>query len=180
MKDFRINQEIRAKKVMTIDPEGNSLGLLDIHQALDMARDLELDLVEVSPNLSPSVCKIMDYGKHRYKVAKQGRQHSAKQKKVEVKEIRISVRTEEHDMNFKAKNAIKFMQKGHKVKMELVLKGREKANQDFARQKFEMFIGYIYDIVKNDPKTVEKEIVKIQDTEKSPRGYSAMIEFKRN
>lgn len=180
MKEFKINQEIRAPKVMVIDLEGENLGLLDTAKAIEIAREKELDLVEVSPNLNPPVCKIMDYGKHRYKISKQSRQHNAKQKKVETKEVRISVRTEEHDLDFKAKNAIKFMTKGHKVKADMVLKGREKANQDFAKKKFEAFVAHIYEVAKSNPKTAEREIVKIQDLEKSPQGYSIMIEFKRS
>lgn len=163
-----------------IDDLGENLGLLDTSKAIEIARERELDLVEVSPNLVPPVCKIMDYGKHRYKVSKQTRQHNAKQKKTETKNVRISVRTEGHDLEFKAKNIIKFMAKGHRVKAEIVLKGREKANVDFAGEKFKKFIDSISDFAKADPKTEEKEIVKVQDILKSPQGFSIVIEFKRS
>jgi len=165
---------------MVIDDLGENLGLLDTFKAIEIAREKELDLVEVSPTLNPPVCKIMDYGKHRYKVSKQTRQHNAKQKKVETKNVRLSVRTEGHDLDFKARNVVKFMTKGHRVKAEMVLKGREKANTDFAEVKFRKFVDTITEIVKADPKMTEREIVKIQDITKSPQGFSAVIEFKRS
>jgi len=179
-KDFRINQEIRAPKVTVIDDQTENLGIMDTFKAIELAKERELDLVEVSPNLNPPVCKIMDYGKHRYKVSKQTRQHNAKQKKVETKSIRVSVRTEGHDLEFKASNVVKFMIKGHRVKVEMVLKGREKANTDFAKEKFEKFATSISDIAKNDPKSAGKEIVKIQEIKQSPQGFSTIIEFKRS
>lgn len=180
MKEFRINQEIRVPKVIVIDDTGANLGVLDTFRAIELARERELDLVEVSPNLNPPVCKVMDYGKHRYKISKQNRQHNAKQKKVETKEMRISIRTEGHDLDFKAKNVVKFMEKGHKVKLDILLRGREKANQDFAKEKFEGFVNRIFELAKENPKTAEREIVKIQNIEKTPQGYNAMIEFKRS
>lgn len=165
---------------MVIDDLGQNLGLLDTSKAIEIAREKELDLVEVSPTLNPPVCKIMDYGKHRYKVSKQTRQHNAKQKKTETKNVRISVRTEGHDLEFKARNIIKFMSKGHRVKAEIVLRGREKANMDFAKEKFEKFLASVAEIAKTDEKTKEKEIVRIQDILKSPQGFSTIIEFKRS
>lgn len=167
-------------KVNVIDDQGENLGLMDIAQAIEIARERELDLVEVSPNLNPPVCKIMDYGKHRYKVSKQTRQHNAKQKKVETKNVRISVRTEGHDLEFKAKNIVKFMAKGHRVKADIVLKGREKANAEFARIKFDKFVTTIQELAKADPKTEQREIVKIQDILQNPQGFSIVIEFKRS
>jgi translation initiation factor IF-3 len=167
-------------KVTVIDDLGQNLGLMDTSKAIEIAREKELDLVEVSPNLNPPVCKIMDYGKHRYKVSKQTRQHNAKQKKVETKNIRFSVRTEGHDLDFKARNVIKFMGKGHRVKAEVVLKGREKANVDFAEAKFRKFLDTVAEIAKADPLTAEKEMVRIQDVLKSPQGFSAIVEFKRS
>ncbi len=167
-------------KVIVIDDLGENLGLLDTSKAIELAHERELDIVEVSPTLNPPVCKIMDYGKHRYKISKQTRQHNAKQKKTETKNVRISVRTEGHDLDFKARNIIKFMTKGHRVKVEIVLKGREKANMDFAKDKFEKFINNISEIAKTDAATEKKEIAKVQDVLKSPQGFSIIIEFKKN
>jgi translation initiation factor IF-3 len=165
---------------MVIDDLGANLGLLDTSKAIEIARERELDLVEVSPNLNPPVCKIMDYGKHRYKISKQTRQHNARQKKMETKNIRLSVRTEGHDLDFKARNVVKFMAKGHRVKAEMVLKGREKANMDFAEAKFRKFLDNVAEIVKADPELSAKEIVKVQEILKNPQGFSATIEFKRS
>jgi translation initiation factor IF-3 len=153
---------------------------MDTSKAIEIAREKELDLVEVSPNLNPPVCKIMDYGKHRYKVSKQTRQHNAKQKKTETKNVRISVRTEGHDLEFKAKNIVTFMSKGHRVKAEIVLKGREKANVAFAEEKFKKFVDTVSELAKADPKTAEREVVRIQDILRSPQGFSIVIEFKRS
>jgi len=165
---------------MVIDDLGANLGLLDTSKAIEIARERELDLVEVSPILNPRVCKIMDYGKHRYKISKQTRQHNARQKKMETKNIRLSVRTEGHDLDFKARNVVKFMAKGHRVKAEMVLKGREKANMDFAEAKFRKFLDNVAEIVKADPELSAKEIVKVQEILKNPQGFSATIEFKRS
>lgn len=164
---------------MVIDNEGKQLGLMKTFDAANLALEKELDLVEVSPNLNPPVCKIMDYGKYLYKVAKQKRQHSAKQKKTETKGIRISVRIEKHDLEFKAKNAIKFLKNGDRVKIDMILKGREKANRDFASEKFTNFLNVISELSKNDKDMEEGEIVKEQDIKKTPQGFSAVMEFKK-
>jgi len=164
---------------MVIDDEGKQLGLMKTFDAANLASEKELDLVEVSPNLNPPVCKIMDYGKYLYKVAKQKRQHNAKQKKTETKKIRISVRIEKHDLEFKAKNAIKFLKNENKVRIDMVLKGREKANQDFARGKFTNFLDVISELSAKDEATAEREIIKEQDIKKTPQGFSAIIEYKK-
>ncbi len=153
---------------------------MKLENALGLAREKELDLVEVSPNVTPSVCKIMDYGKHLYKLTKQKRQHSAKQKKVEVKGIRLSVRTEKHDLEFKAKNIVKFMKKGNRVKIDMILKGREKANKDFASEKFNNFLQMIFDLSKEDPATEEREIIKEKSQKKKSQGLSIVVEYKKN
>ncbi len=153
---------------------------MKLGNALDLAREKELDLVEVSPNAVPPVCKIMDYGKYLYKLTKQKRQHGAKQKKIEVKGIRLSVRTEKHDLEFKAKNAVKFMKKGNRVKIDMVLKGREKANKDFASEKFNDFLQIISGLSKADPATEEREIIKGESQKKKSQGLSVIIEYKKN
>lgn len=165
---------------MVIDENGEQLGLMKIGDAINAVSEKELDLVEVSPNLKPPVCKIMDYGKYLYKVAKQKRQHTAKQKKTETKGIRISVRTEKHDLEFKAKNAIKFLKKGDRVKMDMILKGREKANTDFAREKFVNFLNLVSEMSKKESEEgEEREIVKEQDIKKTPQGFGIVIEYKK-
>lgn len=102
-----------------------------------------MDLVEVSPKAAPPVCKISDYGKFQYQKNKQDRVSKTKQKKVETKGIRIGVRTDKHDLSFKKKQAEKFLSKGNKVKIDIVLRGREKAHQDLARKNITEFIASI-------------------------------------
>lgn len=102
-----------------------------------------MDLVEVSPKADPPVCKISDYGKFQYQKNKQDRVSKTKQKKVETKGIRIGVRTDKHDLEFKKKQAEKFLSKGNKVKIDIVLRGREKAHQDLARENLKGFVASI-------------------------------------
>ena len=163
-----------------INEESGQLETMKLENALNLAHEKELDLVEVSPNVTPPVCKIMDYGKHLYKLTKQKRQHGAKQKRVEVKGIRLSVRTEKHDLEFKARNAVKFMKKGNRVKVDMILKGREKANRDFANKKLDSFLQMISDISKADPKTEEKEIIKEAGQKKNSQGLSVVVEYKKS
>lgn len=112
-------------------------------KALEIARSREFDLVEVSPKATPPVCRITDFGKFQYQKNKQERASKTKQKKVETKGIRISMRIDEHDLDFKKKQAEKFLQKGNKIKVDIILKGREKAHQDLARSALRNFIGKI-------------------------------------
>jgi len=164
---------------MVIGGEGEQLGLMKTEDALALAVEKELDLVEVSPNLKPPVCKIMDYGKHLYKVAKQKRHQNAKQKKTETKGIRLSIRTEKHDLEFKARNAVKFMTKGNRVKIDIVLKGREKAHQDLAMEKMKKFLVTISDISKSNKETEERVITEEQSIKRTPQGMNIVIEYKK-
>lgn len=129
-----------------------------------MAKEKELDLVEVSPKAFPPVCKIMDYGKHQYQQSKQSRLAQAKQKKVDTKGIRIGLKTDDHDVNFKTNQAEKFLSKGHKVKIELILRGREKAHRDLARKNIESFISRI-----STPHKFEEPI------KGTPQGFNTII-----
>jgi len=164
---------------MVIDNNGNQLGLLKIEDALNLATEKELDLVEVSPHLKPPVCKIMDYGKYLYKLAKQKRHQSAKIKKTETKGIRISIRAEKHDLDFKAKNAIKFLKKGSRVKIDMILKGREKSHQNLANEKMLNFLSIIEEITKIDEETKDRNIIKEQNIKKTPQGLNIVIELSK-
>lgn len=164
---------------MVIGEDGKKLGIMDIYRAVESAQEKRLDLVEVSPLLVPPVCKIMDYGKYLYVLTKQKRQQSAKQKKIDTKGIRLTVRTDKHDLEFKARNAVKFMKKGHKARIDLVLKGREKSHMNLAKEKLEKFIQTIFEISKADPETTNKEIIKEVDAKKTPQGFTSIIEYKR-
>jgi len=164
---------------MVINEEGSQLGLMDTWRAMELAQEKEWDLVEVSPLLVPPVCKIMDYGKYLYVLTKQKRQQSAKQKKIDTKGIRLTIRTDKHDLEFKARNAVRFMKKGHKARIDLILKGREKSHMDLAKEKLEKFMQTIFEISKMDPETMNKEIIKEVDTKKTPQGFISIIEYKR-
>ena len=123
--ELPINERIRAKEVQLIDDEGQKLGVKSLSEALDIAYDKKLDLVLVAPNTNPPVCKIMNYGKYKFEQAKREKEAKKKQKVYEVKEIRVTPNTEEHDFNFKAKNARKFLEDGCKVKITVRFRGRE-------------------------------------------------------
>lgn len=112
-------------------------------EALNLAKERMLDLVEVSPKAQPPVCRIMDYGKHLYQQSKQLRLAKAKQKKVEIKGVRLGLRTDTHDSEFKRAQAEKFLRQGDKVKIDIVLRGREKAHQELARTNLQQFISAI-------------------------------------
>ena len=120
-----INGQIKEKEVQLIGAEGEKIGVVPIEKALDLAEEANLDLVLVAPNAKPVVCKLMNYGKYKFEQAKKEKEAKKKQKVQEVKEIRITPNTEEHDFNFKAKNARKFLEDGCKVKITVRFRGRE-------------------------------------------------------
>ena len=124
-KEALINEEIRAKEVRLIDAEGNQLGIVSIQEAMAKAHEAELDLVNISPNAAPPVCRIMDYGKYRYDQQKREKEARKKQKTTEVKEMRLGIFTEEHDLDTKATLVSKFLAGGDKVKISMRFRGRE-------------------------------------------------------
>lgn len=125
-KENLINEEIRDKEVRVIDSDGTMLGIMSIDKAMDLANERKLDLVNISPNAKPAVCKILDYGKYRYELQKREKEAKKKQKTTQVKEIRLSTFIEAHDIQVKAKTAAKFLADGDKVKVGLRFRGRER------------------------------------------------------
>jgi translation initiation factor IF-3 len=123
--ELPINEKIRLREVQVIDEQGQKLGIMSSNEALDIAFEKKLDLVLVAPNGNPPVCRIMNYGKYKFEQAKKEKEAKKKQKVSEVKEIRITPNTEEHDFNFKVKNAKKFLADGNKVKITVRFRGRE-------------------------------------------------------
>ena len=123
--ELPINEQIRIKEVQVIDDQGAKLGVMNTKEAIDIAYEKNLDLVLVAPNGNPPVCKIMNYGKYKFEQAKKEKEARKKQKTFEVKEIRLTPNTEEHDFNFKIKNAKKFLNDGNKVKVTVRFRGRE-------------------------------------------------------
>ena len=122
-----INERIRDREIRVIDSDGNMLGVMSSKEAQRIADEKNLDLVKVSPNAKPPVCKILDYGKFRYEEMRRLKEAKKNQKAVVIKEIRMSVRVEEHDIQVKAKNAIKFLEQGNRVKLTIRFRGREMA-----------------------------------------------------
>jgi translation initiation factor IF-3 len=163
-KRVRINQWIRISPIRLIDENGKNVGVVETPKALEMAKEKELDLIEIVPNAKPPVCRIMDYGKYQYQKSREEKKQKSKQKKIEVKGIRISLRTGQHDLEIKAKRAEKFLSQGHKVRIEMILRGREKGLIDMAKEKLNDFINLI-----------ASETVIEQEIKKQPRGLSVVV-----
>ena len=125
--DVRINERIRSSTVRLISSEGEQLGILSIRDAIQVAKDGGLDLVEVAPNSDPPVCRVMDYGKFRYQAAKKVQEARKKSRGGQMKEIKLRPHTEDHDLGFKIKNLKKFLDKRHRVKITVFFRGREMA-----------------------------------------------------
>jgi len=125
-----VNEKIHAKAVRLISFDGQQLGIMSIQDALSAARQAGMDLVEVSPNSDPPVCKIMDYGKYKYQASKKTQEGKKKTKTLQVKEVRLRPRTDEHDLGFKIRNMKKFLEKKDKVKVSVLFRGREMAYMD--------------------------------------------------
>ncbi|MDY7034750.1 MAG: translation initiation factor IF-3 [Thermodesulfobacteriota bacterium] len=128
--DIRVNERIRAKTVRLISVDGGQLGILPIREAIDIANREGLDLVEVAPNSDPPVCRIMDYGKYKYQTSKKVQEAKKRGKTFQVKEIRLRPHTEEHDLKFKVRNLIKFLDNKDRVKVSVLFRGREKAHMN--------------------------------------------------
>lgn len=126
----RINEEIRAREVQLIDTSGENKGTVDIQTALEMAQAAGLDLVEIAPNSTPPVCKILDYGKYKYQAQKKAAEARKKQKIVEVKEIKLRPMIDDHDYDVKMRSMKRFFEEGDKVKITLRFRGREMAHQE--------------------------------------------------
>jgi len=131
-KDLRINERIRVHEVRLIDGEGNQQ-ILTLAAALQLAQDAGLDLVEVAPNSTPPVCKVMDYGKYRFELEKKTRESKKKQTLVKLKEVRMQPKIEKHDMEFKSKHIQEFLEEGNKVKVTVRFRGRELAHTELGK-----------------------------------------------
>ena len=139
-KRFRVNQQIRIPEVFLIDENGEKIGVMPTQKALSMAQEAGMDLVEVNPKERPSVVKIMDYGQFKYEKDKLAQKQKTKQKKTETKGIRLSVRISKHDFDFRLNQAKKFLEKGSKLKVEVILKGRERQHPEKVREIIYKFI----------------------------------------
>ena len=142
-KKYRINNQIRVPRVRVIDENGEQLGVLDTNEAITNAQAKGFDLVEVSPKAEPPVCKIMDFGQMLYQQNKQKQAGKKKQKASEVKGIRLSYNMGQHDIDMRVKQTNKFLEKGNKVKVEMILRGRQKAHPEHVHEVFSEFMDKI-------------------------------------
>ena len=150
----QINESIRAKEVRLIDENGQMRGIVSIGEALSLAEQADLDLVNISPNADPPVCKILDYGKYRYEQQKKEKNARKNQHVTEIKEIRLSASIEDHDVEVKAKAATKFLQDGNKVKVSLRFRGREMGYTQLGYDAMNKFAEMVadYGVIEKAPK----------------------------
>lgn len=144
-KELFINEQIREPEVRVISQTGEQLGVMPAARAQRLADEAELDLVKISPNANPPVCKIMDYGKYRFEQGKKQKEARKNQKMVELKEVRLSSTIDRHDMEVKAKNALKFLKAGDKVKISIRFRGRQLAHTDQGRLVMQQFVEILGD-----------------------------------
>ena len=164
MDKILINNFIRSKEVRVVDETGKQLGVMNIFEAIDLAKSKGLDLIQVTERVSPPVCRIANYGKYLYSVQK--KEKKIKTRGGELKEIRLGYSISPHDTETKAKQAEKFLKEGDKVKVSLVLRGREKAFAYMAKGKIEAFLTILNKLL---PIKTEREI------KKEPRGFTTII-----
>ncbi len=145
-KENLINEEIRDKELRVVDTDGTQLGIMSRNEALALSEEKDLDLVCIAPKAKPPVCKLLDYGKFKYEQQKKEKEAKKKQKTTQIKEIRLSVFIEDHDINVKAKTASKFLSEGDKVKVSLRFRGREKAYTSTGRAVMDKFAEIVEEV----------------------------------
>lgn len=168
MKDdnVRINRSIRAKELRVIGAKGENLGILPTADALTIAEEANLDLIEISPTAQPPVAKIMDYGKYQYEINKKAKEIKAKSHVTETKSVQVKIGTGDHDLNLKAKRAAEWLTEGHRVKVDLFLWGRYKGMEEsFLKERLERFL-----------KIIPAEYKIADEIKRSPKGFSTTLE----
>ena len=159
----KVNERIRSPEVQVISSDGKNLGTLSTQEAINLAKQEGLDLIEISPNANPPVCKIIDIGKYKYDLQKKANKAKKKQKVINLKEIKLRPVTEIHDYNFKIKNAQKFLEKGDKVKFTVRFKGREMQHTNLGNELMDRIINDTKNVGKVEiyPKLEGKQIIMI-------------------
>ncbi|WP_148261438.1 translation initiation factor IF-3 [Afipia carboxidovorans] len=159
----RINDEIRNLEIQLIDQNGVNVGVVETSTAVKSAADLGMDLVEISPNNSPPVCKIMDYGKYKFQAQKKAAEARKKQKIVEIKEIKLRPMIDDHDYDVKMRAMLRFFEEGDKVKITLRYRGREMAHQDLGTKLLEKVKAAVADVAKveQDAKFEGRQVVMV-------------------
>jgi translation initiation factor IF-3 len=162
-KDWRINEEIRVREVRLVSDDGEQLGIVAVREALGIAQEKGLDLVEVAPSAQPPVCRLMDYGKYKFEQNKREKEARKKQKIISIKEVKMRPNIEEHDFQVKAKNARKFLSGGDKVKLTIMFRGREITHPELGEKLSLKFVGELTDIssVEKPPKVEGRNMVTV-------------------
>lgn len=160
---LKINEEIRAREVRVTSSTGEQLGIMATRDALRLASEQQLDLVEVAPMGKPPVCRIMDFGKYRYEQQKRDKEAKKKQKVVTVKEVKLRPNIEQHDFSVKLKNAIRFIEDGDKVKVTIMFRGRELSHPELGREVLLKMAAELKDLVtvERDPRLEGKNMIMI-------------------
>lgn len=163
IKDLRVNEQIRAREVRLVGEGGEQLGIVPLRDALNLAAERRLDLVEVSPTAHPPVCRIMDYGKFKYEQAKRERESRKKQKVVNIKELKMRPSIEDHDFEVKVQNAKRFLTEGDKVKCTMVFRGREIVHANLAQETLERLAQLVGEVgvMERPPKVEGRTMVMI-------------------
>lgn len=159
----RMNDQIRNTTIRLIDADGNMLGIVPVNQGMEMAENLGLDLVEISPNAEPPVCKVMDYGKFKYEAQKKASEARKKQKVINIKEIKMRPNIDPHDYGIKMKNVRKFIEDGDKVKFTLRFRGREMSHQELGMKLMQQVKADMGDAIKveNEPRLEGRQMVMV-------------------
>ncbi|MDO6388330.1 MULTISPECIES: translation initiation factor IF-3 [unclassified Uliginosibacterium] len=159
----RINREIGVPEVRLVGEEGEQLGVVPTHQALAMAEEAEVDLVEIAPQAKPPVCRLMDYGKFKYQEQKRAHEAKQKQKQIQVKEVKLRPATDENDYQIKMRNMVRFLEEGDKVKVTLRYRGREMAHQEFGIRQLERIKADLGDtiVVEQFPKLEGRQLIMV-------------------
>jgi len=162
-KDFRINEEIRVREVRVVDAEGNQIGIMPTREALRLAEEKQLDLVEIAPQARPPVCRIMDFGKYKYEQSKRDKEARKKQHIINIKEVKLRPNIEDHDFHVKARNAARFLKDGDKVKATIMFRGREIVHTQLGHQLLTRLAEQVKDIanVERQPKLEGKNMIMI-------------------
>ena len=166
MEKVLVNNFIRAKEVRVISETGEQLGVMGIFAAIDLAKTKGLDLIQVTEKVEPPVCRLADYGKYLYSMQKKERKIKVHQKISKLKEIQVGFNTSPHDVEIKAKQAEKFLKEGDKVKVGMMLKGREKAMGEFAKKKIQFFLDTLNSLL---PIKTEREL------KRDPKGFTMIV-----
>jgi translation initiation factor IF-3 len=158
-----VNEEIRAKEIRVVSQDGEQLGIMQVRDALRVAQEKDLDLVEVAPNAKPPVCRIMDYGKFRFEQSKREREARKKQKVIEIKEIRMTPKIEDHDFQVKVKATQKFLKDGDKVKATIRFRGREIVHAELGKALLMQLYETVKDqaVLEREPKIEGKNMIMI-------------------